>query len=209
MRSRWRNSRSGWRGNNATKRNIYFLHFFIKLFIHLILNKPPYTMNKLFFFSMAFSAILFVSCDKSDLPSVNQPASTSETDHPHNGSPRSTFVDFNYTLTKDDNGNYSCPSPKVDCTKISPDPLFSFSAINTAIESGASAVESLFNSADWEEKFPIPEELTGVISGLQHGTYTIVRTVNSNGDVFYFVIPTTKISSYTKTDIIYTTMLPK
>lgn len=117
-------------------------------------------------------------------------------------------VDFNYTLYKDPtSGDYSCPTPKVDCSKITPDASFSFSAIDAAIASGPSAVLTFFNTSGWQNDYPFLEGETAIIDDLQDGVTTLVRTTDSHDNVFYFVVPYANADDYDTEDIVFTNMV--
>lgn len=159
-------------------------------------------MKKLFIIPLSL-AFFMSSCDKETIAVQPQSGATAIT---HSAARK--LVDFNYYLYKDPTtGDYSCPTPKVDCSKISPDPTFSFSAIDGAIASGPSAVLSFFNTTGWENNFPFLSGNTQLVTDLQDGNTTVVRETNSNGDVFYFIVPYAKADNYNTEDIIYTSML--
>jgi hypothetical protein len=110
------------------------------------------------------------------------------------------FQDFNYVLTKDSDGNYSCPTPKVDCTKISPDPTLVFS-IDIAIANGS--VQDFFNQDDWAARFPYLNNQETVVVGLQNGSYTMIRETNSNDNNIFYIV----VSASDQAETIYTTMI--
>ncbi|MGL5888281.1 MAG: hypothetical protein ACRC3B_00260 [Bacteroidia bacterium] len=93
-------------------------------------------------------------------------------------------VDFNYELRKDEQGEYSCPIPKVNCSKIRPENGIAVS-VDHAISTGT--VAAFFNSVNWQTDFPYLAAQPQLISHLQDGSYTLLRETNSNGDLFYIV----------------------
>jgi hypothetical protein len=133
----------------------------------------------------AIACMLFAAaCEKSKLPAP-APAKNSTT---HSGSRK--FVDFNYTLYKNPiTSEYSCPTPKSDCSKITPDPLLSFDPIDNAISNGK--VQEFFNQSNWADEFPYLDDQPSVVSGLRNGDYTMTRKTNSAGEILYIVILST------------------
>ncbi|MCU0432325.1 MAG: hypothetical protein MUC87_02590 [Bacteroidia bacterium] len=125
-----------------------------------------------------FIAAILAGCAKTETP-------VSETNavRQSNSNARLT-VDFNYTLTKDANGEYSCPTPKTDCSKIRPENGIA-ATVDAAI--AGRRVQQFFNTPGWETDFPYLAGQPQLISHLQDGTYTMLRETNSNGDLFYIV----------------------
>ncbi|MGL4596018.1 MAG: hypothetical protein ACRCYO_00730 [Bacteroidia bacterium] len=137
-------------------------------------------MKNLLFLPLA--VCLLASCSKEQ----TKPEKSSCTQDP-NANAR-LFQDFNYVLSVDAEGNYSCPTPKVDCTKISPNPTLALS-IDAAIANGT--VQNFFNQDDWAVKFPYLKDLPAVVAGLQNGDYTMLRKTNTDdNNIFYIVVST-------------------
>lgn len=129
-------------------------------------------------------AILFfaTACEKSVMTLPGSPAT--ETNNINSSSRK--WVDFNYTIHKDPtSGEYSCPTPKSDCSKISPDPT-GLIAIDEAIEN--ENVQAFFNADSWADNFPYLNDQPTIVEGLQNGNYTMVRKTNSSGEILYIVI---------------------
>lgn len=125
-----------------------------------------------------FGIVVFSGCAKTE-------TAVSETlDGTQSTSNARLTVDFNYELRKDANGDYSCPSPKVDCSKIRPENGIAAS-VDNAISTGT--VQAFFNSTGWENDFPYLAAQPQLISYLQDGSYTLLRETNSKGDLFYIV----------------------
>jgi hypothetical protein len=137
-------------------------------------------------------AAMFAGCAKTETP-VSKISAVKQS----NSNARLT-VDFNYELKKDANGEYSCPTPKVDCSKIRPENGIAAS-VDEAINLGT--VQAFFNTPDWETDFPYLAGQPQLISHLQDGSYTLLRETNSNGDLFYIVTRTSDGLA------IYTTMV--
>ncbi|MDQ3108875.1 MAG: hypothetical protein M3R17_03180 [Bacteroidota bacterium] len=156
-------------------------------------------MKKMILPVMTF-ALFAISCKKTDLPSTpvtsDAPAINSATNR--------KFVDFNYFIARDaETGEYSCPTPKVDCSKIGPNPT-GLAAIDEAISNNA--VTAFFNTQGWEEAFPYLADQQQAVSGLKNGNYTMVRKTNTAGDIFYIIIGADEDrGNFTST--IYTTMV--
>ncbi|HET6992530.1 MAG TPA: hypothetical protein VFJ43_14450 [Bacteroidia bacterium] len=157
---------------------------------------------KRLFIPVIASMLFATACEKNELPSP-APLKTTSNNTTHSGSRQ--FVDFNYTLYKNPTtGDYSCPTPKTDCSKITPDPLLSLTPIDDAISTGK--VQDFFNQSNWADKFPYLDDQTSVVSGLQNGDYTMIRKTNSAGEILYIVIPSTDDPGSFDTAI-YTTLV--
>ncbi len=144
--------------------------------------------------------LLAVACKKTVLP--NPVASLTESNAGH--SSNREYVDFSYTIYKDPtSGEYSCPTPKVDCSKISPNPT-GLSAIDEAITKGR--VKQFFNAAGSAESFPYLYDQPNVVEGLKTGDYTMVRRTNSAGEILYIVISSAENPDAFNTAI-YTTLV--
>ncbi|CAN5900599.1 hypothetical protein BH11BAC7_BH11BAC7_15450 [soil metagenome] len=150
-------------------------------------------------------AILFfaTACEKKEITQPTLPGNTISNNH----TSQRKFVDFNYTIHRDaTTGEYSCPTPKSDCSKISPDPSRSFGTINTAIANHT--VTAFFNSTGWEESFPYLDGQASVVAGLKSGEYNMVCRTNSAGEILYIVIPSTD-NTDSFTTAVYTTLVTK
>jgi hypothetical protein len=156
-------------------------------------------MKKLLFPAIA-SVLVLAACSKEELPTqvaANTPPVVT-------GPSRGPVVDFNYVLTKDENGDYACPTPKVDCSKISPPPTGVLDPIDDAIANAD--VLDFFNTPGWEEDFPYLEDEAAVVDGLRQGTYTMVRRTNGE-NIFYIVVDAAAGESFEMNDVVYTTMV--
>ncbi len=149
----------------------------------------------------AIAIMLFATaCEKNVLDHPGTPVTGSNAGYSSNRE----FVDYNYTIYKDPTtGEYSCPTPKVDCSKISPNPT-KLSAIDEAITKGR--VKTFFNAENAEENFPYLYEQPDVLAGLKSGEYTMVRRSNSAGEILYIVISSTENPDAFNTGI-YTTLV--
>ncbi len=139
------------------------------------LTSKTHTMKRLF---IILSVAALAGCAKTETAVSETCIETNPTDNAR------LTVDFNYELRKDANGEYSCPSPKVDCSKIRPENGIAAS-VDNAISTGS--VQDFFNSPDWQTDFPYLAAQPQLISHLQDGSYTLLRETNSNGDLFYIV----------------------
>jgi hypothetical protein len=152
-------------------------------------------MKNLLFIPFVITVILS-ACTKNDL-AVDGPAASP------GALVARKHVDFNYHLTKDEHGEWYCPQPKVDCSKVSPNPTLS---IDEAIDNNK--VTAFFNSPDWNSEFPYLAGQDAVIAGLQDGLYSMVRQQNSSGDKFYLVVPfTTDAANFQPDAVVYATMM--
>jgi hypothetical protein len=125
------------------------------------------------------SAVVLTSCAKTETAVSETVLSTSSTSNAR------LTVDFNYSLVKNEQtGEYSCPTPKTDCSKIRPENGIAAS-VDHAISTGT--VAAFFNSTDWQTDFPYLAAQPQLISHLQDGSYTLLRETNTNGDLFYIV----------------------
>src|SRR6266852_3536248 len=108
-------------------------------------------MKKLIAPSLAL-VFFAVSCEKNPPPQVSFPANNQL-----NHSAARELPVFNYHLYQDPtSGDYSCPTPKDDCSKIEPNPGLSLHPIDNAIRQGK--VQHFFNSPNWTDKFPFLDD---------------------------------------------------
>jgi len=151
-----------------------------------------------------FSMLFATACEKNVIPTPASPkGKTGTTIH----SSSRQIVDFNYVLYRDPTtGDYSCPTPKNDCSKIEPDPSLSLSAIDDAIKNGT--VEEFFNQDSWADNFPFLDDQPSVVAGLQNGDYNMTRRTNAAGEILYIVIPGTDDPN-SFDSAIYTTLIKK
>ena len=142
---------------------------------------------------------LLASCGKETI-NPGKPAPSSDS-----YSSARKYADFSYTLVKDPiSGDYSCPTPKVDCSKVSPPPTGTCDPLDEAI--ATNSVQEFFNSSGWEEVFPYLDGVPAVVAGLKNGTYTMVKREN-NGNTFYIVVNNIDLpESFQMDQVIYSTM---
>ncbi len=149
-------------------------------------------MKNLFFLPLA--VCLVASCSKEQALPEKTSCTPDATAHAR------LFQDFNYVLSVDAEGNYSCPTPKVDCTKISPNPTLVFS-IDVAIANGT--VQNFFNQDDWAVNFPYLKEMPTVVAGLQNGNYTMLRKTNTDDNNIFYIV----VAAADNAQTIFTTMV--
>lgn len=97
-------------------------------------------------------------------------------DHLDNDHSRKQLPDFNYVLTKSPEGEYSCPEPKEDCTKIKPNPAGITPVSAPDLIDEAIAVLS----PEFRQQY-------------MQGAMRLVLDTNSLGDIFVIGVPGTGV----------------
>ncbi len=155
---------------------------------------------------MALFATILFSCQKSVplTPTEDEPSYISN----HNAQePKKGCWDLNYTLVNK-GGEWSCPSPKSNCSKIIECPnakgignsaIQDFEEFSIAVEN--KKVKEYFSTEKWRNVILDLNTRPLDLQKLRDGHLTVVKSENSLGNSYYFIIPTEKESNFNIEDV--------
>ncbi|MGL5891739.1 MAG: hypothetical protein ACRC3B_17740 [Bacteroidia bacterium] len=168
-------------------------------------------MKRLPFFAAAATLLFLASCSKENTGTCTTDSgsnlrSTSAETNDDGGLSKN---DFSYHLEKDPlTQEWLCPEPMDDCSRVS---LSSarMEELNEMIENNT--VQNYFATRTTAVQFPWLDHSPEIKTGLAQGRFTIIKELNSAGDVFYMVVKNGTVANgdHPRTEqVVHTLMVP-